>query len=165
MRLYSVYYISVGSSKCFGCCHPSSGAGTAVITASGVGQPDVLPSALVVGFQLTNENGWQKIRLISTTSCNYSCTSYWWWVSTPETCRAAYRNVINWIQSHLFGQLLNSIHNARTRVYKKPLAEFANLIFFNEISLWRLWMFTERMFEQVQGKRPGKSKFSCHILR
>jgi len=33
---YSVYYVSVGSSTCFGCWHPSSGAGTAVITASGV---------------------------------------------------------------------------------------------------------------------------------
>jgi len=37
-------------------------------------------------------------------SCNYSCTSSWWWVSAPETCRAAYRNVINWI-SHI---LLNN---------------------------------------------------------
>jgi len=33
---YSVYYISVGSSTCFGCWHPSSGAGTAVNTASGI---------------------------------------------------------------------------------------------------------------------------------
>jgi len=33
---YSVYYISVGSSICFGCWHPSSGAGTAVIIASGI---------------------------------------------------------------------------------------------------------------------------------
>ena len=33
---YSVYYISVGSSTCFGCWHPSSAAGTAVITASGI---------------------------------------------------------------------------------------------------------------------------------
>ena len=33
---YSVYYISVGSSTCFGCRHPSSGARTTVITASGV---------------------------------------------------------------------------------------------------------------------------------
>jgi len=33
---YSVYYISVGSSTCFGCRHPSSGAGTAVITAYGI---------------------------------------------------------------------------------------------------------------------------------
>jgi len=33
---YSVYYISVGSSTCFGCCHPSSGAHTTVITASGI---------------------------------------------------------------------------------------------------------------------------------
>ena len=33
---YSVYYISVGSSMCFGCWHPSSGARTTVITASGI---------------------------------------------------------------------------------------------------------------------------------
>ena len=33
---YSVYYISVGSSTCFGRWHPSSGAGTTVITASGI---------------------------------------------------------------------------------------------------------------------------------
>ena len=33
---YSFYYISVGSSTCFGCWHPSSGARTAVITASGI---------------------------------------------------------------------------------------------------------------------------------
>jgi hypothetical protein len=32
---YSVYYISVGSSTCFGCSHPSSGAGIAVNIASG----------------------------------------------------------------------------------------------------------------------------------
>ena len=33
---YSVYYISVGSSTCFRCSHPSSGARTTVITASGI---------------------------------------------------------------------------------------------------------------------------------
>jgi len=33
---YSVYYITVGSSTCFVCWHPSSGARTAVITASGI---------------------------------------------------------------------------------------------------------------------------------
>ena len=33
---YSVYYISVGSSACFECWHPSSGAHTTVITASGI---------------------------------------------------------------------------------------------------------------------------------
>ena len=33
---YSVNYISVGSSTCFGCWHPSSGARTTVITASGI---------------------------------------------------------------------------------------------------------------------------------
>jgi len=58
------------------------------------------------------------LQLTSARSCNYSCTSSWWWVSTPETCRAAYRNVINWIQSYLVGQLLNSIHDARTHVHK-----------------------------------------------
>jgi len=38
---------------------------------------------------------------------SYNCTSAWWWVSTLETCRAVYRYVINWIQSHLVGQLLS----------------------------------------------------------
>ena len=33
---YSVYYISVGGSTCFGCWHPPSGARTTVITASGI---------------------------------------------------------------------------------------------------------------------------------
>ena len=33
---YSLYYISVGSSTCFGCRHPSSGARTTVITAYGM---------------------------------------------------------------------------------------------------------------------------------
>jgi len=66
--------------------------------------------------------GSTTIRLINTRSCIYSCTSSWWCVSTPETCRAAYRKVINWIQSHPFGkQLLNSIHDARTDVYVKGI--------------------------------------------
>ena len=30
-------------------------------------------------------------QLTSARSCNYSCTSSWWWVSTRETCRAVYR--------------------------------------------------------------------------
>jgi len=51
VRLYSVYYVSVGSSTCFGCWHPQSGARTTVITASGTGQPGLLPSALGVEFQ------------------------------------------------------------------------------------------------------------------
>jgi len=49
---YSVYYINVGSSTCFGCWHPSSGARTTVITTSGTGQPDLLPSAHVVELEL-----------------------------------------------------------------------------------------------------------------
>jgi hypothetical protein len=46
-NLFSLLYISVGSSTCFGCWHPSSEARTTGITASGTGQPDLLPSALV----------------------------------------------------------------------------------------------------------------------
>jgi len=49
---YSVYYISVGSSTCFGCWHPPSGVRPTVITASGTGQPGLLPSALVVEMEL-----------------------------------------------------------------------------------------------------------------
>jgi len=40
---------------------PSSGAGTAVITACGTGQPDLLPSAVDVELeliQLNNDSGW-----------------------------------------------------------------------------------------------------------
>jgi hypothetical protein len=43
-----IYYIYVGSSTSFGCWHPSSGARTTAITASGIGQPSLLPSAFVV---------------------------------------------------------------------------------------------------------------------
>jgi len=32
-----------------------------------------------------------------------------YYMSTAETCRAVYRHVINWIQSHLVGQLFNFI--------------------------------------------------------
>ena len=53
---YSVYYISVGSSTCFGCWHPSSGARTTVITASGIDWLHLLPSALVVKLELNNES-------------------------------------------------------------------------------------------------------------
>jgi len=40
-------------------------------------------------------------------------------VSTPETCKAVYRIVINWISRILLEKLLNSIHDARTHVYIK----------------------------------------------
>ena len=102
MLLYSVYYISVGSSTRFGCWHPSSGAGTTVITASVTGQLQwilYIDSSVFYSLQLT-----------SARSCNYSCTSSWRWVSTPKTCRAVYRNIINWIQTHLVGQLFNMIY-------------------------------------------------------
>ena len=58
MRLYSVYYISVGSFTRFGCQNSSSGARTTVITASGTGQPGLIPSVLVVELELNNESGW-----------------------------------------------------------------------------------------------------------
>ena len=54
--IYSVYYISAGSSTCFGCWHPSSGARTTVITASDTGQPDLLQSAFVVELELIKLN-------------------------------------------------------------------------------------------------------------
>jgi len=53
MQLYWVYYISVDCSTYFGCWHPSSGDRTTVITASGTGQPGLLPSALVVELEPT----------------------------------------------------------------------------------------------------------------
>jgi len=61
-----------------------------------------LTSCKPVNFSRTLHNGvsnsvFYSLQLINTRSCNYSCTSSCWWVSTPETCRAAYRNVINWI--------------------------------------------------------------------
>jgi len=58
MQLYSVYYLSVDSSTGFGCLQPSSGARATTITASGTGQPGLLPPALVVQFQLNDKSGW-----------------------------------------------------------------------------------------------------------
>jgi len=116
------YYISVGSSTCFGCWHPSSGNRTTVITASVTGLLGLLPSAVIIELlliQFNNESRWYSTWLTSARSYNYSCTSSWWWVSSPETCRAAYRNIINWIQSHLFGQLLNLIHDPGPMIKKK----------------------------------------------
>ena len=79
--------------------------------------------------QLNNEGGWQQTRLTSARSCNYSCTSSCWWVSTPETCRAAYRNVINWIQSHFVGKLVNF-----------------TTVFFNSCSMNDLWVINMHTF-------------------
>jgi len=50
-----------------------------------------------VTFVSISSSVFYSLQLISTRSCNYSCTNSWWWVSTPETCRAAYRDIINWI--------------------------------------------------------------------
>ena len=51
-RIDCIPYISVGSSTCFRCWHPSSGAGTAVITASGIDELDLLPSAAIFELEL-----------------------------------------------------------------------------------------------------------------
>ena len=51
MRVYSVYYIPVGSSTCFACLHPSSGTRITVSTASGTGQLGLLPPARVVALE------------------------------------------------------------------------------------------------------------------
>jgi hypothetical protein len=51
---------------------------------------------------------------------NYSYMCSWCWVELPaERRRAVYRNIINCTQSHLVGQLLTLIHDARTHEHKK----------------------------------------------
>ena len=53
--------------------------------------------------------------LTSARCCNYRYICSLWWVELrPETCRAVYRNIINCTWSHLVGQLLALIHDART---------------------------------------------------
>ena len=72
-------------------------------------------------------------------SCNYS---FWHrsagttvirsrcWVGTdsPEACRAAYRNIIIWIQSHLVGQLLNLHSMTFTQRRNRLLTHFSESI-------------------------------------
>jgi len=53
-----------------------------------------------------------SMQLASARSCNYSCTSSWWWVSTPETCGAAYRNIIKWTQGALWDSNCHTVHQA-----------------------------------------------------
>jgi len=105
MRLYSAYHISVDSSTCFGCWHPSSGARTTVITASDTGQPGLLPSAFVVEFRwhpssgarttvITASSGTVTIRfrcwvpltpiIRDSYNCNYS---FWHWSTGTITIR------------------------------------------------------------------------------
>ena len=87
MRLYTVYYISVNCSTCFGWyLHPTSGAHITVITASGSSNS----SAIAKGSSNS---------LTSSRCCNYSYMCSWWWVEIPpETCTALYKNIINCIQ-------------------------------------------------------------------
>jgi len=70
--------------------------------------------------------------LTSSRCCNYSYMCSWWWVELPpETCRAVYRNIINCTWSHLVGQLLTSIHDARTHEHKKK-----NIKYFLRFTKW-----------------------------
>jgi hypothetical protein len=116
MRLYTVYYISLNFSTCFGwLLHPSLGALITVITASGTGQ--TFPATFRCGGEVGTSNFStiaedSRDGLISARCCNYSYMCSWWWVELPpETCRAVYRNIIICIQSHLVGQLLTFITN------------------------------------------------------
>ena len=63
MWLCSVCYISVGSSTCFGCWHPSSGAGTTVITASGTGQLQGIKYAVTNIFKILGSLYWTLLAL------------------------------------------------------------------------------------------------------
>jgi len=73
MRLYSVCYISVGSSICLG---PTGSTGS---------RPSwPMPEAVITVVRAPDDG-----------------------VSTTETCRTSYRNIANWIESHLVWQLLN----------------------------------------------------------
>jgi len=77
MRLYSVYYISVGSSTCFVCWHPSSGARTTAMTA---------PVACPV-WQLHTSEGFEVYHIPGPVTVNYgnlSLMSSWWHVVIIE---------------------------------------------------------------------------------
>jgi len=54
-------------------------------------------------------------------------------VSTPETFRAVYRNIKKLNKSHLVGQLLNSIHGARTDVYRMCCSSKIIGVIFNSV--------------------------------
>jgi hypothetical protein len=110
MRLCTVYYISVNCSTCLGWLfHSSSGAHITVITASVTGQ------TVSATFRYCDALGQTSNCTTTAAGSRDGMTSYmcsWWSVeSTPEICRAVYRNVINSIGSHVFGQLLTlSVH-------------------------------------------------------
>ena len=64
MGLSSDYYISLGSSTCFGCWYPSSAARTAVITASGTGQLQLVKYAATnIQFKILNCLYWMLLAL------------------------------------------------------------------------------------------------------
>jgi len=113
MRLYSVYYTSVDYSTCFGCWHPSSGARTTVITAFGTGQLSLLTSVHVVELELTSNSttradgsrpGWPVPEAVITVvrAPDDGCQH-------PNHVELSTEVLINWIQSHLVGQLFNRI--------------------------------------------------------
>jgi len=92
MQLYTVYFIW-NRSTCFGWyLLPSSGAQTAVSTASGICHTVTLTcryrGRVGTGLSVAGSiNG-----VTNTRCCRYSCLWSWWWVEVPpETCRAVSR--------------------------------------------------------------------------
>jgi len=89
MRLCIVYYISVNCYTCFGWnFHSSSGAHITVIKHLALVKPPLLPSAIAEG---------NRDDLTNARCCNYSYMCSWRWVELPpETCRAVYRNIVDY---------------------------------------------------------------------
>ena len=77
--------------------------------------------------------------------CNYSCTSSWWWVSTAETCRADYRNVINWIQSLIVGQLFN-LHSMTFYIHESVYLESNLLTAQQDTTVFSLLHFCRQLY-------------------
>ena len=64
--LFSLY-ISVGSSTCFGCWHPSSGARTAVITASGIHKLQWVKYAATIYWMFNSNIQYNQSRILNYT--------------------------------------------------------------------------------------------------
>jgi len=72
-----------------------------------------------------NSSVFYSLQLINARTCNYSCTSSWWWVSTAETCRVAYRNVINWISRILLENYWIKFYCCHYRKFWAPVWLYA----------------------------------------
>ena len=96
--------------------------------------------------------------------------SYWWWVSTPETCRAAYRNVINWIQSHLFGKLLSLWKNITNEYPETCRTAYRNVINWIHSHLFgkllNLWKNTTNEYPETcrTAYRNVRNRIQSHLV-